>query len=328
MRRLFIMLLMFVSMVAASAFAVPSIPWMFPADHRIIYQIDTSGLSSEYNVYVELNIPESAYSGLVTDLNSEWICWYLGHNAVHELWPRAFYASDADLTQRELPPYAVLSTYTYSLPQCGPDATISVPKAIRLYVDALDTYNGNYDSFSHYILLYFVDDSVRMFSFVFGSADYVAIQRVNIPITYQTYYLAGIAGHYTPYGTYGGRGGSYVGGEQSWVFLSPIEVDISDAKHVFVYAFTYGVDGRISVCVEGTDGTIYRIGTAPSGKPCAYDVDLGGTIYSNRYTDIMPMLAETTGMDAGHFSKIVAVGAGGRVTGFTNGMDDFTVVVR
>jgi len=309
------------------AHAVPQIPWKFPADKRIIYQIDTSGLTSDQNVYVELNIPESTYSGIISDLNSDWVCWYLEHNAVSELWPRAYYASDVNTAQRELPPYSVISTFAYQVPQCGYSATIRLPKTIRVYVGTLDTYNGEYNTISHYLLLYFVGDSVHMFSFVFGSADYVTIKRLSIPIAYRTYYLANVDGHYTAYGTYGGYSG-YTVGEQSWVFLSPIDVDIHGAKHIFVYAFTYGVKGRISVCVEGQDGKIYRIGTAPSGKPCGYDVDLGGIIYSNRYTDIMPMLTAYAGKSADYFSKIIAIGAGGEVSNFTNAMDDFTVVVR
>ena len=333
------MLLVFAFAFITSAFAVPNIPWKFPADQRLIYQIDTSVLTSEYNVYVELNIPESAYSTLLQDINSESICWYLDHNAVHELWPRVYYFSDANLDQRGAPPYSVIDSYTYDVPQCGFGETISLPKTVRVYVAQLDTFSGDWNTIGQYLVLYF-PGTVRMYSFIY-SGDNLSYTESPWYAT-ETWLLGPVDnGQYTPYGVI-----KFANTSTTSQILSvaanfvDVNIPLTGAKHFFVYAKCWWIDswsprGKFVFYLKGADGKIYRFGNSASVDPgLAYDVAVGADIPCNEYVDVATLLSKYTGKDLSFFTEIVSFAYttyyGSQYCGgdYPNYFDDVLLVIK
>ena len=231
-----------------SAFALPQIPWKFPAHTRIIYQINTAGLTSDQNVYVEMNIPQSIYDPLSGILDTNRACWYVSNNDDQELWPIAYYFSDSNPDQREMQPYGVISFYEYNVPQCGAGAVIKLPKVIRVFVPQLDDLNvGNY------FALYEIDSNEFVLTFRWKAPDSVHI--VNGSGTVAKWYSGQGGSPYTTYG-YFKPTWYYANCGKSFSVITNVDIPVAGIHHLFIET---GL-GHGGVLIRMKDGNTVYVG--------------------------------------------------------------------
>lgn len=296
-----------------SAYAVPNIPWKFPAHTRIIYQINTAGLTSDQNIYVEMNIPQSMYDPLQDIIDTNRACWYVNTNDYQELWPVAYYFSDSNPEQREMQPYAVVSFYEYNVPQCGADAVIKLPKTIEVFVPQLDDLNvGNY------FAVYEIDSNEFMLSMQYKRPDNQSVWGVYKP------------GHRnsicSDYGYLDGQG------EYAGVALYDLNIPLNGVRHVFVSADTAVVavvfkmkDGKEVLLALGWNGL--KLPTGVFDLACRYQ---NTSISPHNFNDILLQLGRC-GYSINDIDEIIGILTGnGPISGWSSGTyisDDLILVM-
>lgn len=313
---------------------------MFPTEQRLIYQIDTSGLASEYNVYVDINIPESVYSTLTNAITAgeQWVCVMEQNYVWSDVYPRAYYFSDADNTQRYFQ-YTVLDTYEYTA-DCGEPlpTTFRLPKAIRVFIPTLDTYNSEYNAFGHYIALYVLGDQ-HLFSFdydVKGWAANVSHYRSTPP-----HVASNDISQWTPPNTMAFTAYTGTATLSASVITfpgTPLSIPIPDnASHLF-YGNYYAISGNariVGFLLLGSDGKRYLIGDLAPSTPYPIDVTYTYTwnIPSGSIVDLAPVITQITGKPLSFFVAFDGPIFYARTWGTYNypgtfWVDDIFVVVR
>ena len=137
-------------------FAAPSQEYIMPALSREVYLVDTSPILDNNNVYVAVGTNEQNILALLNWANEYNICPL----AVDNDWllPVVTYSSDADVQQR-VKDYIILESGTYTFQHCYYEGTyipitIYYPRKLLVHVGTLDTFNGEFNTFNHYIYVY------------------------------------------------------------------------------------------------------------------------------------------------------------------------------
>lgn len=301
MMRKVLLAIAFVAFLTPVVFAqIENSPWVIPAEYRYIYQIDKNQLTSNQDVYVEINIPEAAYGSILDHLNDQWICTYINKNATDELYPRFFYLSTANTTQRHKKSYETIETYSYDVSSvCGSGKVLYLPKRVRLSVGTLDG-GTSWQSIDHYIIAYFGNYKYETFSFSYN---------INILLRrFRADWVSGRSGLITAGGLYDSS--SYSG----WIVL-PINKDLTNTNYIFLFTdYDYRVNiylclrlidkqGRSINVAIGTASKCENIDGTDFGSPTeSYVLNIKPS--SDKFVLLNPYITMATGYNISDFQKI------------------------
>ena len=143
-------------LVLSIGYAAPSSEYIIPAISREVFLVNVSSITNASNVYVTVYTNEQNLLSLLEWADQHKICTLASNN--DWLLPIVTYSSDSDLSQR-VKSYTILESGTYTFSNCyypntSVPVTIQYPRILLVSIGALDTFNSEYNTFSHYVYVY------------------------------------------------------------------------------------------------------------------------------------------------------------------------------
>lgn len=127
------------------------LPWRYPARWRLIYKIDTSPLTSDKNVWVDISIDPSYYTNLVNWLKDlEW-CPGDYWTDDRQFWPHPWYVSTDNNNHRFVDDYMATGIREYQITN---SCTLRLPTSIRVKLSDMDGTEATFKDHDHYIIIY------------------------------------------------------------------------------------------------------------------------------------------------------------------------------